>query len=232
MVDKNINKEILYIMQGTDAYANFLYLLRYILKFSTSDNSTILIWNISLDETQFSKEMIEDFKKDRELMCLKLDNYLKSTADCLYNVESIIIKSNRRNLWKILTDWELFHQYVPSICEKVEYTGDKLSRGSIIKLKWDSKKIECKLKITNIENNDFDNDWIFSLDCFEENPKLPHQELLFTLSKVSENTSFVHFKHRFKQPLRYEYFDPLTKHKRKILKSLKNIFTTNQKLKD
>jgi hypothetical protein len=219
----------MYKMQGTDHFASFVYILHYILKFSTSDKSTILIWSIKLDEKIFTIDQIDDFKKDREIICLKLDDYLKSTADNLYSVESIIIKKNRKVLWKILTDWELFRTHVPCIAESVEYQGDKLSKGSIIILKWESKKIECKLRIVKVEKEDEENDWVFVLDCFEGSPKLPQQELRFTVSKISENTSFVHFKHEFRQPLKYEYFEPLTKHKKNILKSLRNIFKNPQK---
>ena len=160
---------------------------------------------------------------------MKFDNYLKNTADNLYNIESIIIRKNRLKIWNIITDWNLFHHYAPCISEKVEYEGDKLVIGSIITLKWDSKNIVCRLKIVKIDKIDSNKNWTFVLECFEGKPNLPNQQLHFTITKISENSSFINFKHEFKEPLKYEYFDPLIKHKKNILKCLKNALKTQKK---
>ena len=200
----------------------FIYINDFTVKYSTLDNVTILFWSLYL-QTSLSNNQIENFYLDRLDMCKKLDTYLKNSNDNLYSVESIIIKRNQTYIWDVLSDWNLFKDHVPFIADRVVYEGAKSIIGSKIKLMWESMKVECVLNIVKSEGNDKKmSNWVIELECSSDaKPKLPSQNLIFNVSKLSDKSTFVLFKHEFKEPIEHAYFQSLVKKKKNILNSLK-----------
>jgi len=203
------------------------FLSQYTLRYSTGDDSTIFFWDFLLFEydewSEIQKNCLKDIVKGQ--LCEKFEKHLKTTAENLENVQSIVIKKNRAVLWKIITDWELFKYHVPFIADSVKYTGEKSVLGTIISLKWEKKNIECLLKVIEFDQREEKSEWKFALSCFEAVPvnTTPMQELHFSLIKMNDQSTYVTFRHLFQQPLGYEYFKKLTEHKRNILKNLRKV---------
>jgi len=101
-------------------------------------------------------------------------------------------------------------------------------------LKWPSKKAECHLFVKEILKDD-DIKWVYTLECYDGVPKMPKQEITFTIIKIDSNMCFLEFKHTFLEYIKHNVIQNISKDKILILKTLKekliekNLNRENQK---
>jgi hypothetical protein len=195
----------------------------YSLYTTTIDNYTLMIMEILHEQVYFSTV---DQKKmgelERKEVLTVIDNYLNQSVKDLYQVESVIIKTNINRLWSIITNWVEFRKLVPVIADRVVYLGDPLKKDSKLLLKWTNKNIECYLKVEEVRNEGLNEDWVYSMQCYDGIPKPPIQNLIFTLNSVCEEIVFLEFKHVFHEPIKYDIMKNISQDKKKILQELRN----------
>ena len=165
-----------------------------------------------------NKKIVEFEKK--EFFSL-IDKYLCQNTKDLFQIESIIIKTTMNRIWGVVTNWFEFKNLVPFIAEKVVYIGDPLMKDSKLLLKWPSKNVECHLKVIGMKCDENEAIWEYFLECYDGVPKPPAQHLSFTLSKLTEDSVFLEFKHTFLDPIEYDILQNISQDKQKILLQLR-----------
>jgi hypothetical protein len=72
-----------------------------------------------------------------------------------------------------------------------------------------------------VNDEDENSEWIYSMECYGGQPKPPLQTLSFTLYKVNNDSCFLEFKHTFHEPILYDVMQNISQDKQKILLELR-----------
>jgi len=172
-----------------------------------------------LYDSNLVKTQKERIQTEHLLICKTYEKYFNSLPD-QENSETIVIKQSQSLVFRIISNWELFKNFVPNITEEVTCFFGKDNVCEKIYLKWIKKSVQCKLKVIEIKTND-QGDFVFALELYESEPKIPLQRLTFTVKKIDEDVSFVSFKHIFLEKYEMTHLQDLISEKKKILKTLK-----------
>jgi len=190
---------------------------------NTCQNTTLFIWERN-DEGADLK-FIEEFNLIRIDMIKRWEEFLSGDTEDLFQFESVIVKCSREEAFKIVSDWGILKNVAPSIADRVKYKGDSSQVGSKFKIysqKPNGKNMVFKLKVINVETNENLVEWKYQLYCYEGKPRVPQQEIIFSVVKIKENSCFIGFKHIFKQPVKIKVIEGMSAEKRNILKLLKS----------
>jgi len=122
---------------------------------------------------------------------------------------------------KVITNWNIFKELVPTITERIEYKGNPIDVGTKLNLNWGSKGIEFKLKVSKVKYDISSGTFEYVLDCYKGKPHNTKQELHFKLLKLGYCSTFLEFKHVFKEVLGNEHINIIIDEKKKIISTLK-----------
>jgi len=189
---------------------------------TTADDSTLL--NLELDfekEWYLTHDQKEEIDRERRRYLVNVDKYLSKCVKEQYQYESIIIKTSREKLWGIVTNWVEFRALVPLISDDVIYDGDPLVKDTKLTLKWLKKGAECHLRVKIVSCNDNDDIWTYMMECYDGSPKPPPQNIVFIISKMSEEDVFLEFKHEFLETINQGIMQSMSQDKQKILLELR-----------
>jgi hypothetical protein len=184
-----------------------------------------LYWNSIEKETVYVKEL---YICKNLFSLLKLQLYqscererLKLMDDLMRQdetqEESIMLDVDMEKLWYIITDWREFIKYVPMIGKSVEYYDEPRSIGT--KFDVDDGNNIYSFIVTKADINELEAEFVLDL---EYNTNSPRQVVTFKLNYVDNYSTFLTFKHCFKDPIRLKKITLLSKQKKQILQSLKN----------
>lgn len=135
-------------------------------------------------------------------------------------VESILIKTNFHKVCETICDWEQFAHRVPRVADRViteiETTHNtiKAKTMSIVFRNFNYKLKVFHQSITDVRMQLY-------LEVVDSSPKIPAQELRFTIIKISDVLCLVHFRHIFKENLKRTNINKIQAEKRLILSELK-----------
>jgi hypothetical protein len=185
-------------------------------------------WNTVEKNTLFQHELIFDdpnalkvidFKHNKEEkleMCRMIEKILVKRIEDLTQ----LINTNIQKVWDVVSDWKIFQNYVPLIAEQVDYEGgDPKTIGTRINIGNLSKNSKFSLKVLKCSTTEEKKEYF--LELFQAEPMSPKQELHFTMVFVNDNITYLSFKHVFKEPIKFEFINSITREKKLILKQLK-----------
>ena len=95
------------------------------------NESTHLIcdWNCGI--LMFYEE-IEKINSDVKGILDSLAEHMVTSVEDLKQYESIIVNFPIERVWKIVSNWKIFHKLVPCISEEIEFRGNPEGVGGII----------------------------------------------------------------------------------------------------
>jgi len=202
---------------------NWKYSAQWTLYTTTNDNYCLLIQELIFEKDQYMTiEQLESCDKERKDILFGMDNYLNKSVLDLYQLESIIIKTDFEKLWGIVTNWKKFQSIVPFIAEKVEYIGEPTKIGSKLLLKWPSKNVDCHLKLIAVDNEQDSPKRSLFMECFDGTPKAPLQNLSISIFRINQESAFLEFKHTFLEPVKFDVIQNISQDKQKILLQLRD----------
>lgn len=198
----------------------------YICKFYrvTLDKNTLFSWEYIYPLKQFmeiSPRQREFLKMEKKSLIPKLKDYLNKNIENLFQSESIIIKSNVKKLWHVISNWNYFRIVVPQLCDECTYDGDPNQVGSSILLKWESNNKQCKMKINKFSFDEENEIYEYSL-ISEEDSKIPKQEHFFKLVTIAKDQTLLIFKHIFLEPVNSNTIEQVSLYKQNILEKVKH----------
>jgi hypothetical protein len=191
-------------------------------KVSDDDNTLLFLELIFEKEPLLTIEQKQNTDAVRKEMLKNLDVYLDKDVSGLFQYESIIINSSISKVWQSVTNWELLKKLVPFIADEIEYKGSHSNINTELILKWTKKNAICNLKVTEINNNENDNTWCNTMNCYNGSPKPPLQNIKFCLFKLEQDSVFLEFQHNFFEPIKYDVLKTISVDKRRILLELRN----------
>lgn len=201
---------------------NTLYTMNWHFYNYTTDNSTFYVHEMIFDDVSSMKvmDLNHDYEEKLE-MFRSIEKCLSKWVEGLDQVESILIPRPIDKVWAVMTNWVELSRIVPMIAEKVSYEGEPYVVGTKIHLVDSIRKTASSLQITKVEQED---EYFrkFHLRCYFGRPKSPLQDLQFEFVRVSDDSTFVSFKHVFIEPIKYELVASISKNKQMILKQVKS----------
>jgi hypothetical protein len=188
---------------------------------NTIGKTTLFQHELTFDDSSALKVIDQKHNKQEKLeICKKIEKFLSKRVQDLSEFESVIINRNITIVWEVISNWKNFQNYVPIIAERVEFEdGAPKVVGSRINIENPSKKSKYSLKVLKCESSNDKREYV--VECLEAEPVSPRQELHFCLVLVNENITYLSFKHEFKEPIKYELINSITRDKKHILKELK-----------
>jgi len=195
------------------------YEFSFTLYSNTSDNTTLVIWEYFPIKTKLDTKFINALDLLKSQLIKRWEHLIGNSTKELCQYESIIVRSTPKEILKIIGDWKKFSKVAPLIADRVEYLGDPLTVGTELQIYFNKQNLKCFLKIKHIEESQ--NSLKFYLECYDGKPKVPLQDIHFDIEKINEEICIITFKHIFKQDLKYEFVNSISKDKRIILKLLK-----------
>ncbi len=194
-------------------------------------NTVSLYYDSILSSTKVVHELLYEENTDQEFIKMmnivrneflkKINDYLNNSYQFFSQEESLVLELNRKCLWEIVSNWNIFKKLVPFIADLVIYDGNPQVKGTNLRLKWLKKNIECFLKVERVSIEKDSDIWEYSLLCYKGVPAVPEQEIIFKIVRIDKYFSFLEFKHVFKQSIKSEILESISQDKKKILQTLK-----------
>lgn len=209
-----------------DFAGKFYYDSTYKLFRNTAENSTLFDWKLdfNLDEdTKLLMLDVLDASNIARFNCVaNTKEVLSHNLDQLDQTESIIIANSQQCIWDIVTDLQKLSLASPGFADKVDYKNKnaKLSYDNFIKLTYEKKNMVTYLSVIGQDQNP--NIYVFRLKIIESQPKVPSQEIVFRLVKITTGSTFVCFTHEFNEHLPVNVIESMSPEKIKILNDLKS----------
>jgi len=200
---------------------NLKYSCVFHLHCNTIDKTTLFQHELIFDDPNFLKTIdLKHNKQEKMEMCKKIEKILSKRTEDLYQFESIMINTNIEKVWRVISDWKIFQEYVPIIAEQVDFEGgDPKTVGCRINIGHLSKNTKFSLKVLQCLNTIDKKEYV--LEYLDGEPVSPKQELDFSLVLVNEQITYLSFKHQFKESIKYELISSIAREKKHILKELK-----------
>jgi ribosome-associated toxin RatA of RatAB toxin-antitoxin module len=151
-------------------------------------------------------------------ICKMVEKYLQTSIMHLNQMESAIINLSIDKVWDVVTDWRVFKKFCPMICDNVVYDSSPMEINSQMHIFSEQSTSEFHLRVKEISICDEERNYI--LDYVDGKPKSPDQELHFKFISINKTSTFLSFKHIFKQPIKYELLYIIQKDKKQILSLL------------
>lgn len=192
----------------------------------SNEKCTLLVWDwiYEGEGALLSLKELEEIDKNRKEMMRKFENYLENNILDLSQHESIIVNFPIDRVWKIISNWSIFHKLVPVISDEIEFIGNPQVIGSIISLNWNKnpqKIASCKLKIKEAISYPQEKDYILKLICIQSSSNVPKHELVIKLASIEEKETFVEFMNYFLEPVNEKMIKKFSKYKIRLLKHFK-----------
>jgi hypothetical protein len=179
-------------------------------------------------------ELVINYKTDRfwkegELEAMRQENFYLFTYIEKCIIQQKIIKIQEENI-KISADFnticdfilafKCFHKHIPDCCDAIDYEGDILDIGSKVTLEW---KVKQKMKVFLIVTKNERKEDYFSLvfESVGSTVPLPNQLVEWRVTKSSEGEYLVKFFHVYKDKVKKEALDAISKCKKGILNKFK-----------
>lgn len=219
-------KKVNYYVSPENKVIDFSHNFTYTLISNTIDSSTIFIWEYDFDKPevlQITTETLEHYKQSR-LVCIKRwSEHISKMPDEILQFESIEIDSTRKEIWDVITNWCVLRTVSPDVADEIEYKGNQLLVGSEIKLIFNLKKnFVCHIRVKKINCDTYSQDWEYILECYDSCPKVPYQEIKFSIVFIKLNKCFLIFQHVFKEKIDFKAINSISAEKKIILKNIKN----------
>ncbi len=145
------------------------YKVIYNLYWNSVDETTVVINELICDKNnKMFKNDQEENNKERFIMFKKIEDILKNDLDSLYQEERIILDINIIKVWKIITDWKIFKNYIPDIYHEIIYYGNPLEIGTEFKIIHKERK-DCFTKFRLVECNYCKDDVNLNISVNDEN---------------------------------------------------------------
>ena len=157
------------------------YVFTYHLYINTTDNNTLLVWEIFLDSSYTVSNQEELCKLEMEDLFDKIDSHLTLIIKEVYQNESIILNVKRNKLWAIISNWNILQKIVPFIADEVVYDGVPDEVDSNLTLKWVKKNVEVYLKVNEVDCDRKSDIWVYSLICVKGIPVVKDQKIRFKI---------------------------------------------------
>ena len=209
--------------------------------YNSCERNTLLVLEFFFDY-DIGYELFKEEVSNNGLIniCNNIDEIEIKSKKNIEQIESIIINSNIKDVWNLITDFEkCFSGNYKNVIklnvvnEKGEkIIGNELLIGNVIKVIKDDNKIISDLVITDIKidkenfyykiemetknNEKFNNDFI-----------ILKQNVIFGVKKLEENISFLYIKHLTKDFISDEKLNTLSLIKKKLLLSYKMMLEGN-----
>lgn len=136
-----------------------------------------------------------------------------------FHEENVFISASKQMLSKIILNMKLLRRVAPSICDSIEYEGEKIDVGMEVNFVWKSTNMNVKLIVKDIvKTKDL---LIIHYQNCSNVPNIPDQEIEWKVKKISDKESLVSFKHKFNDVIKKDLLMDISKQKVKILKQLK-----------
>jgi hypothetical protein len=164
------------------------------------------------------------YKKIEETYFNRVEQSLQNNLDDLYYVESAIIKTNMEKIWEIISNWNNLRKICPNIPEIVKfYTDDNIfNEGTIFSIKPGESK-EYYLKI-NKYNDKLKTEKEIMFRWYDSNSLDNNfMDKSFYLLKISNSCIFLRIKYNFNVYLNTNQLSYISKEKRKIMCTLKQV---------
>jgi hypothetical protein len=219
-------KKINYYVSPEIKVLDFSHNFTYTLISNTIEASTIFIWDYEFDKPeilQISTETIEKYKQSRYICVKRWSEHISKMPGEILQFESIQIDSTRKEIWDVITNWCVLRTVSPDVADEIQYKGNQLNVGSQIKLIFNIKrKFVCDLRVVKVNCDMYSQDWEYVLECYDSCPKVPFQEIKFSLVFLKLNKCFLIFQHVFKESLDHKVIHSISAQKKTILKNIKN----------
>jgi len=113
----------------------FKYQVIYNLYWNSDEENTLFIHELicEVNNRMFSNDQEQNLR-ERQVMFNKVEELLYNDLSVMYQEEGIILDINLNELWRIVTDWRIFKEYVPQICLEITYNGDPCRIGTEMKI--------------------------------------------------------------------------------------------------
>ena len=170
------------------------------------------------------KEFINQISTVVEDFCKSFEEFLKNNKENTVQYESAIINTDMSKLWNLIINWEELIKVAPQIGDEVVYTGNGKLIGDIFIVKSKKKNFNYTLQVKKVGFIEKSDHYKYVLSCINSSHKIPSQEIRFVVKKLSDNSSFLIFKHIFMEKVKEEMINALSSEKLTILKSIKQYY--------
>lgn len=195
-----------------------VYYYKYNIYWNSCEKNSVFALEIDFDDADLATKLSSFHSEDETPeMCKDIAGILMNSIYDLNQTESIIINTNIEDLWKIITDWELFRNLVPIIGDSIRL--DKDTDGTTSTITVNSGNSQYVLKVISCTTSE--EEYMYILETVEINAKSPKQELEFKLIYISDSETYLSFKHTFMSPTKYEGLYKIGAEKKNILQTLK-----------
>jgi hypothetical protein len=197
------------------------YKYTYDLIRNTEDNTTLVkvATKFIYENIQISDKEKQQMLDDRVYAYKVIEKCVHTMAKMKTQVESISIKADFEKISELLLNLKLLQKTVPSICDKVDYEGDKISENMDVKFLWVEKvSMTVDIKIKSISQKPYWTTLVY--ECSDGSQSVPSQVVEWQAIKM-EDRCFLNFTHTFKDGVNRKTLELISKDKKKILLKLK-----------
>jgi hypothetical protein len=213
--------KVRWIVYKTEPHTLEYYLTYFLYQDITGNyNTMVMEWEYYVE---FNVSQSDQDTKKRENISIysAIDKYLSQEENKTLQEECIYIESDLNIIWKIISNFKIFQRLVPIICKSVVYSGDIIS-GTKVTMFFDCKnKAYVVMNIKSIIVRE--SLCRLTYECFEGNPPVPKQEIVWTVEEKEGGFCLVSFRHYYEEVLKQDSLIQTSKLKKKILQTLKLI---------
>lgn len=196
-------------------------------KNSASDLTTFVMeWYY---EVEIDMRDTDETKNERLCIYSNFDKYLTELESGIIQEEKIYLRSNLMRVWTFIKDFKKMRGFIPQLCESVEYEGN-LQKDTNLVFTWKTGK-GLNIAYTNvtdiIEN---DNYCELLLNCTQGSPPVPRQQIKWSVEKCQDEMSLIKFAHIYKDHVKESSIKIISRLKKDILESLRNILELEEML--
>jgi hypothetical protein len=215
-------------LEVSSVHYNDFYIISQFFYRNSVDNSTLMQWlTIYIKETNIlTQEEVVKREKIKKALMEKYEKFLGSSFSNLQQMETIVIKSELKEVWNIISNFGEFAKISEFVAEDVKCDRDHLEPGTIITLEWKKRrKLQIHVKVLKIMIEQ--NKCKYHVETLK-NPNNPQQDIIFKVFEIKQiNSCFIRFKHKFKDAIKFEFLDLVGEKKKSMLYSLKKHLEKN-----
>jgi len=206
------------------------YELTYrLLRLTTENNATLLIWDINYcTPITISNEELAANDKERCEVLLLFAKYLsKKHGNCFQQTETIIIYTSFKNVFKALTNVNIFIKLLPCNITKFELDGEFNKQGTNLLLECNNGEQLYQLTVEKAEVNKDKSEFEFCIAVNQDvakNKQRVCNKMLIKLLKISDAECFMGFTHFFDFKIEQEMVKKIVNDKKNVMLELKKSF--------
>jgi len=220
----------------------------------TGSNSTLYVYEVFFQNIIF-KEIMTMIRVENKHSFKQMDKRLTRIRDNLkqtVQTESTIIKTNKIQLWELITDFKLLCKLIPDFADSIhiEEGKTKLEEGQILKIEKSDLGFVIELKITTLQSNIDKKVWklcyesdqitkkIKTIDKYEKpdeerdlgsycqydtEVKIPKQKVIIELEEITTESTLFTFTHQIQAAVKDKVLDKLKNQKYEFIKCVKKM---------